>query len=445
MSPPPLFAWCLASILVGDVYSVSYRHSDNQPASAGQKAISDKLCASYHPHINAPYVPLYWENHWGQNYTVPISPASSVQVTDKFDSGFRVHDLVILDRQQGALIDINIIADPFNALEGRHFRGRFFFRVTSARNVPLSIRILNADYPEDWPPNYSVRATYDHELWFQVPTNYTFLDTTSVENTRGILQFQLKPTQDVVYFASWAVHTYEREALNVARWSKNPSVRVQTIGQSLDHRDIQLVTVGAPGIGRNIWVVTGQHPSERQGPWFVEGLVDRLVDSSDPTSRMLLQSSTWYIVPNLNPDGNYLGYHRTNRNGINLNRAWGPLTTSESPETAAVQVNITRFAFEKHMKATNPEYLGEKLGFLRPDPTLHGPTNFADAYAADTYHCVGATLELISKDLPFFPDAVSGFSPQRAKSWGARTLDAVLLTLPYIRRGVHSTSGGEVT
>lgn len=45
---------------------------------------------------------------------------------------------------------------------------RFFFRVTNALGVPLTIRVLNADYPYDWPPNYSVRATYDREFWFQV-------------------------------------------------------------------------------------------------------------------------------------------------------------------------------------------------------------------------------------------------------------------------------------
>ena len=47
------------------------------------------------------------------------------------------------------------------------------------------------------------------------------------DGARGILEFQLTPTEDVVYFASWAVHTYERESLNVARWIKSPSVKVQ--------------------------------------------------------------------------------------------------------------------------------------------------------------------------------------------------------------------------
>ena len=52
--------------------------------------LSDKHTVATDPHINPPYIPLYWENHWAENYTVPVNQANSVQVTDKFDSGFRI-------------------------------------------------------------------------------------------------------------------------------------------------------------------------------------------------------------------------------------------------------------------------------------------------------------------------------------------------------------------
>lgn len=62
---------------------------------------------------------------------------------------------------------------------------------------------------------------------WQVPTAYTFENNIQFTGAKGILEFQLTPTEDVVYFASWAVHTYERESLNVARWVKSPLVKVQ--------------------------------------------------------------------------------------------------------------------------------------------------------------------------------------------------------------------------
>lgn len=81
---------------------------------------------------------------------------------------------------------------------------------------------------------------------WQVATGYTFLNNAQIDGARGILEFQLTPTQDVVYFASWAVHTYERESLNVARWIKSPSVKVQVGPDSQFH---PRATLAPP----NIW------------------------------------------------------------------------------------------------------------------------------------------------------------------------------------------------
>lgn len=37
--------------------------------------------------------------------------------------------------------------------------------------------------------------------------------------------------------------------------------------------------------------------------WFIEGLLGRLLDSQDPTARTFIDSATFPIVPNMNPDG----------------------------------------------------------------------------------------------------------------------------------------------
>lgn len=56
--------------------------------------------------------------------------------------------------------------------------------------------------------------------------------------------------------------------------------------------------------------------------WFVEGLLDRLLDEDDAVSRTLLDKAVFYIVPNMNPDGSVRGHLRTNAAGVNLNREW---------------------------------------------------------------------------------------------------------------------------
>jgi murein tripeptide amidase MpaA len=56
--------------------------------------------------------------------------------------------------------------------------------------------------------------------------------------------------------------------------------------------------------------------------WFVEGVLDRLLDTHDALSRRLRTEATFYIVPNMNPDGSFRGYLRVNAAGCNLNREW---------------------------------------------------------------------------------------------------------------------------
>lgn len=58
--------------------------------------------------------------------------------------------------------------------------------------------------------------------------------------------------------------------------------------------------------------------------WFVEGLLDRLLNPADPIAAKILMEATFYIIPNVNPDGSFRGHLRTNAGGANLNREWAP-------------------------------------------------------------------------------------------------------------------------
>ena len=56
--------------------------------------------------------------------------------------------------------------------------------------------------------------------------------------------------------------------------------------------------------------------------WWIEGIISRLCRSSDPISREIQNIATIHMVPNMNPDGSYLGNLRSNAAGANLNREW---------------------------------------------------------------------------------------------------------------------------
>jgi murein tripeptide amidase MpaA len=58
---------------------------------------------------------------------------------------------------------------------------------------------------------------------------------------------------------------------------------VGDLGTTVEGRDLNVVTVGAPGEGKkSLWVIARQHPGETMAEWFVEGMLDRLLDSAIP-------------------------------------------------------------------------------------------------------------------------------------------------------------------
>jgi murein tripeptide amidase MpaA len=66
--------------------------------------------------------------------------------------------------------------------------------------------------------------------------------------------------------------------------------------------------------------------------WAAEGLLRRLIDEHDATSRALLRQAVFYVVPNMCPDGSARGHLRTNAAGANLNREWAQPAADRSPE-----------------------------------------------------------------------------------------------------------------
>ena len=73
----------------------------------------------------------------------------------------------------------------------------------------------------------------------------------------------------------------------------------------------------------------------RNGGW--RGFISRLLDGTDPVARELLKRLTFYVVPNMNPDGTFLGHHRSNAAGANLNRCWNEPDDVRSPEVLHVR------------------------------------------------------------------------------------------------------------
>ncbi|GEQ98078.1 hypothetical protein JCM17844_17150 [Iodidimonas gelatinilytica] len=320
----------------------------------------------------------------------------------------------------------------------------FYFRATGGQNVNCRIIIENASesaYPEGW-HNYSVVASYDRQNWFRIPTDYDGKKLT----------INHRPETDVVWYAYFAPYSMERHGDLIATAATNPLVRLRSLGQTIDGQDIDMIELGSGGgpNGKKIWFIGRQHPGETMAEWWMEGLLDRLLDFDDPVARKLLAKARFYIIPNMNPDGSRRGHLRTNAAGVNLNRVWDNPSEETSPEVYWARRNMERLGVDFHMDVHGDEALpynfvagfegipsiNEKqtqlfkrfkitLAALSPDfQTEHGYPKDAPGTAdlkkctdwvAERFGCPALTLEMPFKDNANAPEPTFGWSPDRCK------------------------------
>jgi murein tripeptide amidase MpaA len=218
---------------------------------------------------------------------------------------------------------------------------------------------------------------------------------------------------------------------------------------------------GRDGAAKTIWIIARQHPGESMAEWFVEGLMQRLLDTADPMSRRLLERAAVYIVPNMNPDGSVLGNLRTNAAGANLNREWVEPTMESSPEVFLVRERIQQTGVDVFLDVHGDEALpyvfvagSEMLPgftaaqaaaqqrfvdiFKRASPDfqdVHGygtgkyradALKLASKWVGHTYGCLSLTLEMPFKDNADLPDPTYGWSGDRSAKLGAAILEPLL-------------------
>jgi murein tripeptide amidase MpaA len=350
-------------------------------------------------------------------------------------------------------IRVNIRADSH-----AEFRQWFFFRVQGVRDQVCRVRFENAGrctYVDGW-QGYRALASYDRRQWFRVPTTF---DGNTLELVHAA-------DRDSVWFAYFEPYSWERHLDLLGRVEDSPLARVSDLGTTVEGRDMNLVTVGTPAPGkRSLWVIARQHPGETMAEWFVEGMLDRLLDRGDPVARTLLAQAVVRIVPNMNPDGSVRGNLRTNATGANLNREWSAPSAERSPEVFHVRAAMHEAGIDAFLDVHGDESLpyvfvdgceqvpgfSSKQGslqrafsaaFKRASPDfqdVHGYPNdkdtkinltLASKYVGHTFGCLAVTLEMPFKDNADLPDEAVGWSGERSRRLGAAAVEPLLAVLP---------------
>jgi len=408
-----------------------------------------------------------------------VSAVGPITISAELDSGNIMCDDVSDPTGKG--VQLRVKHDVFTELEKKAHGQWFHFKCSgvsdgSAGPLPTKFVITNVNecsFPSAW-PNSTVCASFTRgEDWFRC------LDTV-YDKAAGTLSwtFDAKThpgsgaASTVAYFAYFAPYSWERHEDLVAKLAASPLVTHSLLGKTCGGRDLDLLTVG--GGPSKAWVIGRQHPGEPQAEWYTEGLLERLSNPNDALARKVRELFTFYVVPNMNPDGSVMGHLRCNAKGQNLNREWANSgvyaapTLERSPEVwhclAAMDATGVDFFVDVHgdeeipmnfvsgmegLPAWGPRMEALQGAFVnsyaRANPDMQGGVSYepeppkeanlamCSNQVAHRFNCLGVTFEQPFKDCATNPDPELGWSPKRCKALGASLIDVAHHCQPYLR------------
>ncbi|MEO6624832.1 MAG: M14-type cytosolic carboxypeptidase [Burkholderiaceae bacterium] len=372
-----------------------------------------------------------------------------LSISSQFDSGA----IEVVRAEDPADVQLRIPRDNAAA-----FAQWFHFRLQGAAGQAVTLRFLNASqcaYPAGW-DGYRVVASLDRQRWFRIPTHYDGM----------VMTAHVTPEANSIWFAYFEPYSWERHLDLIGKAAACPHVQLQHLGRSVDGRDMDMLRIAdssstvADAARRKVWVIARQHPGETMAEWFVQGMLERLLDADDALARELLQQCVFHVVPNMNPDGSVRGNLRTNAVGANLNREWAQPSMERSPEVLLVRAHMEMTGVDLCLDVHGDEGLpynfvagsegiagfGPRLKDLQDtfkaawsaaNPDFQDRVNYGAAHAnkanmalatnwvAHRFECLALTIEMPFKDNADLPDPVHGWSSGRSRKLGASVLQAV--------------------
>ena len=235
------------------------------------------------------------------------------------ETGFAAAGLASCRFVGGDVVEVTLSpesAPPINCSPWYAFRARTLDE--SERN--LQIRFTYSECEHRYPP----KASYDMIDWSGLG---------SVGSQSDAATFELTVTSRPVYVAAQEILPVATYSSWIDQLSDSGKARTEVIGQSVEGRPIEALTIGNPQARDVVLVLGRQHPPEISGARGLFAYVDTLV-SDDAVMQAYREDVLTIVVPVLNPDGVENGHWRHNAGGVDLNRDWAAYT---QPETRAVR------------------------------------------------------------------------------------------------------------
>lgn len=195
----------------------------------------------------------------------------------------------------------------------------YSFRISADRAKEVLIEFQYSEHSHRYWPKLSV----DGEHWYRAGSG-----AVGVAPESGAMTLRLWVGQQPLWVSGQEIFDNQDYETWFRKLEKSSELELSVLGQSMQGRDLFKLESGAPR-ERYVALIGRQHPPEVTGALAMRHFVERLLEHDELASNFRNKFGL-IIVPNVNPDGVYLGNWRHNAGGIDLNRDWGPFTQRET-------------------------------------------------------------------------------------------------------------------
>ncbi|MEO8130816.1 MAG: M14-type cytosolic carboxypeptidase, partial [Bryobacteraceae bacterium] len=171
----------------------------------------------------------------------------------------------------------------------------YYFRMDDAGSAELTLDMVSLPGEYNFKPNTGAITgdtppviSYDGRTW-------THVKTFEYDAGEPGLRLRIKPASGRFWIAHTPPYTNENLARLHADVAKDPAFHQETIGKSVEGRDLLLWTISSGGSAhKTVWLMFRQHSWESGSSWVGEGAIRGLLS---PEARVLRESVTWKILP----------------------------------------------------------------------------------------------------------------------------------------------------
>ncbi len=290
---------------------------------AGIRPVASKWRASVMPRRLMPqklkasdlFLSCGWISLWLLNSTV----ASAITFSQDFDSGSLNVAATTVVGSTVQLVPRYTWTDPFYADAYRWV----YFQASQVQGLTPQFRIDSGDFLGSL-TNHRYLYSYDQATW-------STFDNATFNGGDYVFGNNQPFSQDSVYVAYGLPYPVERTTSKVNGWRASPFVSptasaraslvlgqsaggVDDVGRMVPPQDLygfHITDPTAVGAKAKILLASGAHSAETTGQFVLEGLVDFLLGDSLVASQLRSKADV-YVYPQVNPDGRYGGYYRSN-------------------------------------------------------------------------------------------------------------------------------------